>query len=121
MGSWIEPRQLEPCFTSHAGHYCLLAYKSFWSPAGRRLWLSRAAPLVNFPRFRIHQQIVAEVRPDPAYKGCALGTRRSGGTCASGRKPPEMTHAFEETRTWAQILGPYRTPDVSRSIFELLV
>jgi hypothetical protein len=32
-----------------------------------------------------------------------------------------MTCAFGEARTWAQILGPYRTPDVSRSIFELLV
>ena len=46
---------------------------------------------------------------------------RSGWTCASGRKLPDMTFAFGEARTWAQILGPYRTPDVSRSIFELLV
>ena len=32
-----------------------------------------------------------------------------------------MTYAFGEARTWFQILGPYRTPDVSRSISELLV
>ena len=32
-----------------------------------------------------------------------------------------MTFAFGDPRTWAQALGPYRTPDVSRSIFELLV
>src|SRR5271156_3965375 len=47
--------------------------------------------------------------------------RRSGRTCASGRKLPHVTFALGETRTWAQILGPYRTPDVSRSISELLV
>src|ERR1700733_10762003 len=32
-----------------------------------------------------------------------------------------MTFALGEARTWGQILGPYRTPDLSRSIFELLV
>jgi omega-6 fatty acid desaturase (delta-12 desaturase) len=26
-----------------------------------------------------------------------------------------------ESRTWAQILGPYRTPDISRSVFELAI
>ena len=54
-------------------------------------------------------------------KSCALRMRRSGWTCASGRKRPHMTFALGEARTWAQILGPYRTPDVSRSISELLV
>jgi omega-6 fatty acid desaturase (delta-12 desaturase) len=37
------------------------------------------------------------------------------------QKVPDMTFAFGEARTWAQTLGPHRTPDVSRSIFELLV
>jgi len=32
-----------------------------------------------------------------------------------------MTSAFGDARTWVQILGPYRTPDISRSISELLV
>lgn len=32
-----------------------------------------------------------------------------------------MTLAAKPARTWAEKLGPYRTPDVSRSVFELLV
>jgi omega-6 fatty acid desaturase (delta-12 desaturase) len=32
-----------------------------------------------------------------------------------------MTSSVREPRTWAQILGPYRTPKISRSIFELLI
>jgi acyl-lipid omega-6 desaturase (Delta-12 desaturase) len=33
---------------------------------------------------------------------------------------PDMT-SVEEARTWAQILGPYGTPKISRSVFELLI
>jgi omega-6 fatty acid desaturase (delta-12 desaturase) len=56
-----------------------------------------------------------------ALKGCVLKMRRSGWRRASGRKLPDMTFAFGDARSWVQTLGPYRTPDVSRSISELLV
>src|SRR5271155_250301 len=32
-----------------------------------------------------------------------------------------MTSAVGDARAWTQILGPYRTPEIGRSIFELLV
>src|SRR5450755_1618679 len=47
--------------------------------------------------------------------------RRPGRTSAPGGRPREMTHATGEARTWVQILAPYRTPNTSRSICELLV
>jgi omega-6 fatty acid desaturase (delta-12 desaturase) len=39
---------------------------------------------------------------------------------ARGRAP-DMTSSVGEARSWSKLLGPYRTPKTSRSIFELLV
>src|SRR5271156_1631550 len=47
--------------------------------------------------------------------------RRPAWTCRSSRRLQDMTSAVGDARAWAQILGPYRTPEIGRSIFELLV
>jgi len=64
----------------------------------------------------------APLRPhERCGKGQSLVIRRSGWTGANGGKLHDMNMAFTPAKAWTPNLGPYRTPNVARSVFELLV